>query len=231
MNCHRSIYHKRFHYLVFTIFSTLLLSIPGSAMASSKSPYDSGYDHGCDDATISDPSERYINQPEKGPSFHTSEFMDGYYSGVENCSSDNDSSYNYEEDQNYAEEYSNDNTYEYSYEEPKENYREDYVENTNPNQDFRPLCNLLQVALSNSCDDLVNSDGSLTSLGKDTMWCTLNGAVIGGIASAYIPLPLVLQGLNLLAEPTGCGGLVNTDMLTGITGINKIINQLKNLVL
>jgi hypothetical protein len=43
--------------------------------ASSRSPYDSGYDHGCDDAKISDPNDIYINQPEKGTSFHTDEFM------------------------------------------------------------------------------------------------------------------------------------------------------------
>jgi hypothetical protein len=54
-------------------------------LASSKSPYDSGYDHGCDEAGISDPSEQYINQPEKGPAYHTSEFMDGYYAGLNSC--------------------------------------------------------------------------------------------------------------------------------------------------
>jgi hypothetical protein len=54
--------------------------------ASSDSPYRSGYDHGCDDASISDPSERYINLPEKGPSFHTGEFMNGYYDGFNACS-------------------------------------------------------------------------------------------------------------------------------------------------
>lgn len=53
--------------------------------ATSESPYDSGYDHGCDDADIPSPSGRYINQPEKGPSFHTDEFMDGYEEGFNNC--------------------------------------------------------------------------------------------------------------------------------------------------
>lgn len=50
----------------------LIASIPSisSAFASSDA-YDSGSDHGCDDAGISDPDDRYINQPEKGPSFHT----------------------------------------------------------------------------------------------------------------------------------------------------------------
>jgi hypothetical protein len=36
------------------------------------------YDHGCDEAAISDPSDKYINQPERGPLFHTDEFMNGY---------------------------------------------------------------------------------------------------------------------------------------------------------
>jgi hypothetical protein len=51
--------------------------------ASSDSPYRSGYDHGCDDASISDPSERYINQP---ASLRTGEFMNGYYDGYDACS-------------------------------------------------------------------------------------------------------------------------------------------------
>ena len=61
------------------------------AHAGEKSPYRSGYNHGCDDAKISDPSDRYINQPEKGPSFHTDEFMNGYDDGFNACSSDDNS--------------------------------------------------------------------------------------------------------------------------------------------
>src|SRR5918996_1408013 len=53
--------------------------------ASESSPYDSGYDHGCDDAGRSE-SDKYINQPERGPSFHTNEFMNGYYAGLNACS-------------------------------------------------------------------------------------------------------------------------------------------------
>ena len=58
----------------------------GLAIATNNSPYDSGYDHGCDDADISDPDDRYINQPEKGPNFHTNEFMRGYHAGYNSCS-------------------------------------------------------------------------------------------------------------------------------------------------
>ena len=56
-----------------------------SAYASESSAYESGRDHGCDDARLN-PSDRYINEPGKGPSFHTNEFMDGYYAGLNACS-------------------------------------------------------------------------------------------------------------------------------------------------
>jgi hypothetical protein len=46
-----------------------------------------GYDHGCSDAGISDPSYRYINEPGKGPSDHTDAFMNGYNTGISSCSS------------------------------------------------------------------------------------------------------------------------------------------------
>lgn len=49
-------------------------------------PYESGYNHGCDDAKTSDPADRYINQPSTGPAYHTNEFMSGYYDGFDMCS-------------------------------------------------------------------------------------------------------------------------------------------------
>jgi hypothetical protein len=49
------------------------------------SPYESGYEHGCDDSRTMDFSDRYINQPGKGPSFHTEEFMHGYDAGFNEC--------------------------------------------------------------------------------------------------------------------------------------------------
>jgi hypothetical protein len=39
--------------------------------ASNKSPYESGFDHGCEDVQIDDPEDRYINEPGKGKSHHT----------------------------------------------------------------------------------------------------------------------------------------------------------------
>ena len=84
------------------ILAALIASIPSipSAFASNNA-YDSGYDHGCDDAGISDPDDRYINQPERGPSFHTGAFMDGYNAGFNSCSrsgGDNDNNDNNDND-------------------------------------------------------------------------------------------------------------------------------------
>ena len=53
--------------------------------ASNKSPYESGFDHGCEDVQIDDPEDRYINEPGKGKSHHTSEFNRGYDAGFEAC--------------------------------------------------------------------------------------------------------------------------------------------------
>jgi hypothetical protein len=81
------------HYLIASFLTTLLIAsilAPQIQLADAggKSPYDSGYDHGCDDADISDPSARYINEPGKGASFHTDEFMQGYNAGYNDCSDD-----------------------------------------------------------------------------------------------------------------------------------------------
>ena len=48
---------SNYHFLIFGIFTILLISVPGSALTSSKSPYQLNYVYGCDDAGISDSSE------------------------------------------------------------------------------------------------------------------------------------------------------------------------------
>lgn len=49
-----------------------------------KSPYDSGFDHAEDDCRLAQQdraSQMYILEPDKGPNFHTQQFMNGYYDG------------------------------------------------------------------------------------------------------------------------------------------------------
>jgi len=76
---------KTFCYIYFLVIS-VAISIQFGQCAYAISGYDSGYNHGCNDAKLSDPSERYINQPKKGPSFHSDTFMQGYQSGFNTCS-------------------------------------------------------------------------------------------------------------------------------------------------
>ncbi len=51
--------------------------------------YKSGYSHGCSDAKITNPDNRYINQPGRGANYHTLEFMRGFNDGFEKCSDGN----------------------------------------------------------------------------------------------------------------------------------------------
>ncbi|MPZ05705.1 MAG: hypothetical protein GEU26_04695 [Nitrososphaeraceae archaeon] len=78
-------YSVRFFIILSVSLLLGLMGISAPSTDASSGPFDSGYDHGCNDAAILDPSERYINQPEKGPSFHTDEFMQGYYDGYDAC--------------------------------------------------------------------------------------------------------------------------------------------------
>src|SRR5262249_16216109 len=47
----------------------------------------SGFNRGCIDAQIPNPSERYINQPKNEPNFHSGAFMQVYNEGFDACSS------------------------------------------------------------------------------------------------------------------------------------------------
>ena len=68
---------------------------------SKKAAFDSGYSHGCSDAKMPTDSQRYISQPGKGPSYHTSDFMEGYYQGFDYCSTTANNSNNVPYDSGY----------------------------------------------------------------------------------------------------------------------------------
>ena len=69
---------------VLIIVTAASLGIMQGVMAKKGTPFQAGYDHGCNDAKVTF-SARYINQPDKGPSFHTQEFMSGYRAGFSAC--------------------------------------------------------------------------------------------------------------------------------------------------
>ena len=55
---------------VLIVMAATFLEMIQTAMAKKGTPFQAGYDHGCSDAKVTF-SARYINQPGKGPSFHT----------------------------------------------------------------------------------------------------------------------------------------------------------------
>jgi hypothetical protein len=165
---------------VFAItFSTfMILSLAPqmqAAYAGGKSPYESGYDHGCDDAD-EDVDDRYINQPERGPSFHTNEFMRGYNDGYDVCSG--------QESRPSDDEIAR---------EPQESGERHYDGLLN----WRQVCNDLDDFISEPCGDLVTSDGNaLTAEGKATLERIKCGGetLVGVILSQNILA--ALQGLR-----------------------------------
>ena len=69
--------------------AVLVLSIGANfALAEKNNTPTGGYDHGCDDSKIKVFDDRYINQKGKGTAFHSSEFMSGYWAGMNACSDD-----------------------------------------------------------------------------------------------------------------------------------------------
>jgi hypothetical protein len=164
---------------VSSTLSTQLLIGNFQVYASESYPYDSGYDHGCDDAGISDPGDRYYNQPEKGPSFHTDAFNRGYNDGFNACSSGG---------------------------------RDDDGGFQQPSQPSTPqgegidwfaACGLAHtfLGLQTPCNELVNSDNTLTEQGNMVLLC------YGG-------------GLLLLLEGGGLGAL-SADQLARAAGCPK----------
>jgi hypothetical protein len=90
-------------------------------------------------------------------------------------------------------------------------------------------CQLVQLALYQSCDELVNSDGSLTGQGQHAFHCIRNGALLGGGVKLLVPVAptgLIIKGLEKLAGPTGCDGIVKLDALGRVSGLGSIINFL-----
>jgi len=151
-----------------------------SVNAGGKSPLESGHEHGCDDGGISNVNNRYIKQPEKGPSFHTDEFMRGYNDGYDECSNDDDSDSSESSDEP-ARDFGGDNNGQ---------------SNGGGRIDWEQLCIKYGERIgisSGSCDQYAHGT-QLTQEGKDFLVCnlitrvgpTLLTSSIGGLGSAGV---------------------------------------------
>lgn len=153
-----------------------------AAYASESSPYESGRDHGCDDAGISDPGDRYINQPEKGPSFHTEEFMAGYYDGFNSCGG---GGFSEPEEAPFQSP---------GFSQPDQTRRGGiywWGVCTNP---------IVDALITEPCSTLVTPDGyELTSEGQRVLFCVVGGGVL------YLVDPAAAETARQLGPLVGCG--------------------------
>ena len=80
--------------------------------------------------------------------------------------------------------------------------------------DWTSICNTVAVALVQPCDAYVNQDGIFTPEGERAFGCIRNGVLMAGGAMALgLPTPLIIGGLRTLADQTGCGSIVNWDLV------------------
>lgn len=77
--------YKASFMVAFIVCTLTVLSSFSMIQVQAKSPYDSGYDHGCSDVNLPY-EEQYSSQPGKGPEHHTDEFNQGYDDGYVGCS-------------------------------------------------------------------------------------------------------------------------------------------------
>ena len=82
-----------------------------------------------------------------------------------------------------------------------------------------------------SCHILVNNKNSLTSQGNHALHCVKSAILLSGNPSSWVgvPLSVVLNGLSMLAPPTGCDGMVNMSgfrQLGNIDSLNSIVRAL-----
>jgi hypothetical protein len=175
-------------------------------------PTESAYDIGCSDAGL-DGYERYINQPGNEPSSQTEEFMNEYYRGYYECGGTFPAEKGSQPQQ------------------PSEPLYMPQARSQQPMQggiDWITVCNNLQSALVSSCGILVNSDNTLTTEGERAVGCIRNGIALagGGTLLLSLPLPLVVPALQILEEPTGCGGIVEWGLIGNVDDLQGIINLL-----
>ena len=82
--------------------------------------------------------------------------------------------------------------------------------------------------LVQSCDQLVNSDGSLTADGVHVMYCIRNGALLAlGGQVLNVPLQLGIKILTAVAPSFGCQNIVDfqgADKLGDLGVLQQIIN-------
>jgi hypothetical protein len=90
------------------------------------------------------------------------------------------------------------------------------------------MCNAVQIILVDSCDTLVDADGSLTPDGTHAMHCIRNGAMLAlGGAALGVPLSVAVKLLTKIAPSFRCENVVDfhgADQISNLGVLQQIIN-------
>jgi hypothetical protein len=166
------------------------------AYAGGESPFESGYNHGCDDARISNPADRYINQPGKGPNFHTPDFMRGYNAGYYGCSGSGGAGGG----------------------NPGPRGGIDWMQVCQRlDPIIIPSCSSLVYG-----NNVLTVEGERVK-GCIQNGIALAG---GGTYLLSLPLPVVIGILQALSVPTGCGGIIDWNFIENVGNLRGIIDVL-----
>jgi hypothetical protein len=85
------------------------------------------------------------------------------------------------------------------------------------------LCGSAQSYLLQSCDPLINPDGSLTSAGDKAVGCITNGAIITAIATKLnMSVGSISNLLSGLAGVTGRSGIVDLEQVQASPDIQRL---------
>ena len=100
---------------------------------------------------------------------------------------------------------------------------------------FNIICNTLQTGLYDSCSQLVDTNGILTSAGNTTIKCIITSAMLNiGSTVLQIQPSFINNTLTNFSDPTGCGGVIKIDLLnnllSGTGNVKGIVNQLIRLI-
>ena len=81
--------------------------------------------------------------------------------------------------------------------------------------DWASICHTVESALVQSCDVYISQDRTFTQEGERAFGYIRNGVMMAGGAMALgLPTPLILGGLRTLADQTGCGNIINWNLVS-----------------
>jgi len=90
---------------------------------------------------------------------------------------------------------------------------------------WNTLCKAGQTYLLQSCNALINPDGSLTNSGHTAVACITNGGIITLLAAKFnMQIESIKGVLDALVKPLGCSGIVDLNSIPNSPDIQRLVD-------